>query len=70
VLNAPLKGSLVRGEIQIEAVVVAAGESVLDNAPACAGDVDAGAEWGSSGGRRWWCPSRTWTPEAVMPSPR
>ena len=38
-----------RGEIQIEAVVVAARESVLDGAPARAGDVDAGAEWDRAG---------------------
>jgi hypothetical protein len=49
VLNAPLECGAVRGEVNIEAVVVAAGESVLDGAPAGTGDVDAGAEWDRAG---------------------
>jgi hypothetical protein len=40
----------VRCEIQIEAVVVAAAEAVLDGAPAGTGHPDAGAEWDRAGG--------------------
>ena len=40
-----------RGEVNIEAVVVAAREAILDGAPACAGDVDAGAEGDGPGAR-------------------
>ena len=38
-----------RCEIQIEAVVVAAAEAILDGAPAGTGHPDAGAEWDRAG---------------------